>query len=60
MAALKTIYITVRLDIYHPNVKEITDDEVEELISELDCECRNDKGYEIETEICGRNDSCDC
>ncbi len=56
MAASRTIYLTVRVDLYNPNVNEITDDDVEEVISEMDYEFKNYQDYEVETEICGRND----
>lgn len=54
--ASKTIYLTVRLDIYNPNTEEITDEDVDEIVSEVDYEFKNYKEYEIDTEICGRND----
>ncbi len=56
MTASRTIYLTVRVDLYNPNVNEITDDDVEEVISEMDYEFKNYQDYEVETEICGRND----
>ncbi len=56
MAASRTIYLTVRVDLYNPNVNEITDDDVEEVISDMDYEFKNYQDYEVETEICGRND----
>ncbi len=55
MAASRTVYLTVRVDLYNPNVNEITDDDVEEVISEIDYEFKNYQDYEIETEICGQN-----
>ena len=45
--ASKTIYLTVRLDICNPNT---------EIVSEVDYEFKKYKEYEIDTEICGRND----
>ncbi len=56
MAASRTVYLTVRVDLYNPNVNEITDDDVEEVISEIDYEFQNYQDYEIETEICGTNE----
>lgn len=56
MAASKTVYLTVRVDIYNPNVEEITDDEVQDVVSNLDYEFQNYKYYEIQTEFCGIND----
>ena len=55
MAASRTVYLTVRVDLYNPNVNEITDDDVEEVISEIDYEFKNYQDYEVETEICGQN-----
>ena len=46
--ATRTIYLTVRLDIDNPKVDEI--------ISEVDYEFKNYGDYEIDTEICGKND----
>ena len=33
MAASKTIYLTVRVDIFNPNVEEITDDEAQDVVT---------------------------
>ena len=54
--ATRTIYLTVRLDLSNPDVDEITDDDVEEIVSEVDYEFRNYGNYEIESEICRHND----
>ena len=54
--AKRTINLTVRLDIDNPKVDEITDEEVDEIISEIDYEFKKYGDYEIDTEICGRND----
>ena len=54
--ATRTIYLTVRLDIDNPKADEITDEEVDEIISEVDNEFKNYGDYEIDTEICGQND----
>ena len=54
--ATRTIYLTVRLDIDNPTADEITDEEVDEIISEVDYEFKNYGDYEIDTEICGKND----
>ncbi len=56
MPASKTIYLTVRVDIFNPNVEEITDDEAQDVVSNLDYEFHNYKDYEMQTEICGIND----
>lgn len=48
--ASKTIYLTVRLDIYNPNTEEITEEDVDEIVSEVDYEFKNYKEYEIDTE----------
>ena len=54
--AEKTIYFTVRMDIFNPNKDEITDEDVNEVISEVDYEFKNFDGYEFETEISGLNE----
>ena len=56
--ATRTIYLTVRLDIDNLKADEITDEEVDEIISEVDYdyEFKNYGDYEIDTEICGKND----
>ena len=54
--ATRTIYLTVRLDIDNPKADEITDEEVDEIISEVDYEFKNSGDYEIDPEICGKND----
>lgn len=54
--ATRTIYLTVRLDIDNPKADEITDEEVDEIISEVDYEFKNYGSNEIDTEICGKND----
>ncbi|MCS2721900.1 hypothetical protein NXW08_00315 [Bacteroides uniformis] len=52
----KTVYLTVRLDICNPNTEEITEEDIDEIVSEVDYEFKNYGDYEIDTEICGRND----
>lgn len=54
--ATRIIYLTVRLDIDNPKVDEITDDDIEDIVSEIDYEFKKYEDYAIETEICGRND----
>ena len=54
--ATRTIYLTVRLDIDNPKAEEITDEEVDEIISEVDYEFKNNGDYEIDTVICGKYD----
>ena len=44
------------VDIFNPNVEEITDDEAQDVVSNLDYEFQNYKDYEMQTEICGIND----
>lgn len=39
-----------------PEYREITEEDVDEIVSEVDYEFKNYKEYEIDTEICGRND----
>lgn len=54
--ATRTIYLTVRLDVDNPKVEHITDEEIDEIVSEVDYEFKNYGDYAIDTEICGRND----
>ena len=54
--ASKTVYLTVRVNIYNPNVEEITDDDAQNVVSNLDYEFQYYKDYEMQTEICGIND----
>lgn len=57
--ATDAIYITVRLDIENPTADTISDEEVDDLISEMDYSFKESEGCTltiIDTEICGRND----
>ena len=54
--ATRTFYLTVRLDIDNPKVEEITDADIDEIVSEIDYEFKNYGDYAIDTEICGRHD----
>lgn len=54
--ASKTVYLTMRLDICNPNTEEITEEDIDGIVSEVDHEFKNYGDYEIDTEICGRND----
>lgn len=55
--ATKTVYITVRLDIENDKVEQITDEDVQELISETDYSFGSVGDFKIaDTEICGTND----
>ena len=54
--ATRTIYLTVRLDIDNHKADEKTDGRLDEIISEVDYEFQNYGDYEIDTEICGKND----
>lgn len=47
----RTVYITVRLSISSPDVTEISDEEVDRIISEVDYEFKNVENYQISTEI---------
>lgn len=49
--AERTIYVTVRLSISNPGVTEISDEEVDRIISEVDYEFKNVENYQISTEI---------
>lgn len=54
--ANRVVYITVRLNIGNPNLDEITDDDVQEVLENVDYSFKNYEDYSIETEICGLND----
>ncbi len=54
--ATRTVYITVRLDIDNPNVGEITDEDVDNIISETDYRFGGVGDFSLETEICGINE----
>lgn len=54
--AKKTTYILVRLNISNPNTDEITNEQVDDIISEIDYEFKNYGDYKIDTEICGKDD----
>ena len=56
--ATRTIYLTVRLDIDNPKADEITDEEVDEIISEVYYVFKNYGDSESDTEICGKNYEC--
>lgn len=54
--AERTVYIKVRLDIYNPKVDKITDEDVDQVISETDYEFKAVGDFLIESEIYGRDD----
>jgi hypothetical protein len=54
--ATRTVYITVRIDIDNPNLEEITDNDVNEVINESDYHFGNVGDFSLETEICGQNE----
>lgn len=56
--AERVIYVTVRLSISNPGVTEISDEEVESIISEVDYEFKNVENYQISTEIWDTSNSC--
>ena len=53
--ATRTVCITVRIDIDNPNLNEITDEDVDDIISEADYHFNNVGEFSLETEICGQN-----
>lgn len=53
--ANKTVYLVVRVDISNPNLNEITDEEVDNVISETNYRFGNVGDFILETEICGMN-----
>lgn len=55
--ATKAIYITVRLDIENDKAAQITNDDVQEIVSEIEYSFGNVGDFKItDTEICGIND----
>lgn len=57
--ATKAIYITVRIDVEAPTADVISDEEVNDLITEMEYNFKEPEGYPLtitDTEICGRND----
>lgn len=57
--ATRAVYITVRLDIEAPTADAISDETINDLISEMDYSFRAPEGSTLtiaDTEICGRND----
>ena len=53
---IKTVYITVRIDIHNPNVSEITDEDIQNIIDEMDYHFEPTGDFQLETEICGINE----
>lgn len=57
--ASKTVYITVRLDLEHPEADNISDDEMREFIDEMGYSFTAPEGNNMvitDTEICGLNE----
>ncbi|MFR9546901.1 MAG: hypothetical protein SNJ29_15200 [Rikenellaceae bacterium] len=54
--ATRTIYITVRLDIENKKLDEITDDEVQDIVSEIDYDFQSVDDFIVQSEICGINE----
>lgn len=54
--AERTAYITVRLDLHNPNLSKITDEDINNVISEMDYQFNKVGDFSIETEICGLNE----
>ena len=52
----KTVYITVRLDIYNPDYTETSEQDLQDIIFEMDYNFSHE-GFEIESEICGINEN---
>ena len=53
--ATKTAYITVRIDIHNPNVDEIKDEDIQNIVNEMDYHFEPIGDFQLETEICGIN-----
>ncbi|MFR9559342.1 MAG: hypothetical protein SNI81_07950 [Rikenellaceae bacterium] len=54
--ASRTIYITVRLEIENNKQDEITSDEVQDIVNEIDYDFQNVGDFIVQSEICGIND----
>ena len=54
--ATRTSFITVRHDITNDKTEQITDEDVENIISETGYNFGNVGDFELETEICGQNE----
>lgn len=54
--ASKVIYLAVRMEIYNPDKKEITDDDVKDIISNVEYEFNDYGKFSIGTEIRGTID----
>ncbi len=54
--ATKTIYITVRLDIENNKLNEITSNEVQDIVNEIDYDFQNVGDFIVQSEICGINE----
>jgi hypothetical protein len=49
--ASKIIYLKVKLDIYDPDKDEITDEDINRIICEVDYKFKNMDNYKFESEI---------
>lgn len=54
--ASKVIYLAVRMEICNPDKKEITDDDIKDIISNVDYEFNDYGRFSLETEIRGTID----
>lgn len=54
--ATRTVYITVRIEIDNPKLSEITDENVNDVVSETDYKFNAVGNFTLETEICGLNE----
>lgn len=54
--ATKTFYITVCLDVENDKINEITEEDIQEIVSEIDYNFGNVGDFKVESEICGIND----
>lgn len=54
--ATRTVYITVRVEITNPNLSGITDEDVDDVISETDYKFNSVGDFALETEICELNE----
>jgi len=54
--AIRTVYITVRINIDNPMLDKITDEDVDEVINETEYQFNAVGDFKLETEICGLNE----
>ncbi len=56
MPATRTVYLTIKLDLFHPYLDEITDEDVDDVIEELNYGSCEADGFHVASEICEYTD----